>query len=153
MLDKDLAELYGVTTGVLNQAVNRNKGRFPEDFMFQLNSEEMKNWKSQIVISNSSAKMALRKPPYVFTEQGVAMLSGVLRSKRAIQVNIGIMRAFVQMREAMIAHKDLAQKLSAMEKKYDHQFAVVFDAIRQLMEPPPVQPKGRIGYIVSKEKE
>ena len=130
MLDRDLAELYGVTTAVLNQAVSRNKQRFPEDFMFQLNAKEFDNLISQIVTSSWGG---LRKRPHAFTEQGVAMLSGVLKSKRAIQVNVGIMRAFVQMREAMIAHKELAQKLNVMEKKYDHQFAVVFDAIRQMM--------------------
>jgi hypothetical protein len=116
--------------------------------MFQLNNKEFENLKSQIVTSSWGG---LRRAPYAFTEQGVAMLSGVLRSKRAVQVNIGIMRAFVQMREAMIAHKELARKLNEMEKKYDYQFTIVFDAIRELMEPPPVPPKHHIGYIVPKE--
>jgi hypothetical protein len=153
MIDSHLAELYGVTTSALNQAVNRNKDRFPGDFMFQLSKEELENWKSQIVISKSASKMGLRKAPYAFTEQGISMLSSVLRSKRAVQVNIGIMRAFVQMREAMIAHKELARKLDDMEKKYDRQFAIVFDAIRKLMEPPPLPPKRPIGFIVSKERD
>lgn len=153
MIDSHLAELYGVTTAALNQAVSRNKTRFPADFMFQLTPAELANWRSQTVISNSGAKMGLRRSPYAFTEQGIAMLSTVLRSKRAIQVNIGIMRAFVAMREAMIAHKELARQLNGMEKKYDAQFKIVFDAIRQLMEPPPVQPKRSIGYIVPKDTQ
>ena len=150
MLDSHLAELYGVTTAALNQAVSRNKDRFPDDFMFQLNEKEFKNLISQSVTSSWGG---LRKPPNVFTEQGVSMLSSVLRSKRAVQVNIGIMRAFVQMREAMIAHKELARSLTEMEKKYDRQFSVVFDAIRKLMEPPPAPKKRPIGYIVPKENE
>jgi len=152
MFDSHLAELYGVTTSALNQAVRRNKDRFPGDFMFQLSAAELESWKSQIVISNSSAKMGLRKPPSVFTEQGVAMLSSVLRSKRAVQVNIGIMRAFVKMRETMISHKDLSRRLFDMERKYDKQFRVVFDALRGLMEPPPVPPKRPIGFI-ARDKE
>lgn len=147
MLDSHLAELYGVTTKALNQAVSRNKDRFPEDFMFQLSAVELENWRSQFVTSNSSAKMGLRRPPYVFTEQGVAMLSSVLHSKRAVQVNIGIMRAFVKMREAMIAHKDLSRRLNDMERKYDKQFLVVFDALRELMEPPPAPSKKQIGFV------
>ena len=148
MFDFDLSELYGVTTKVLNQAASRNKLRFPSDFMFQLNKSEFEILKSQIVTSSWGG---IRRPPYAFTEQGVAMLSGVLRSKRAIQVNIGIMRAFVEMREALITHKELARKLNDMEKKYDHQFAVVFDAIRKLMSEPPVPKKNQIGYIKSKD--
>ena len=146
MLDRDLAELYGVPTGVLNQAVKRNRRRFPNDFMFQLSKEEVENWKSQIVISNSVVRMGLRKRPYAFTEQGVAMLSSVLHSDRAIDVNIAIMRAFVQLRELLATHKDLARKLDALEKKYDAEFQVVFEAIRQLMLPPPEKPKGRFGF-------
>ena len=151
MLDSHLAELYGVTTTALNQAVRRNKSRFPKEFMFQLTPSDLENWRSQTVMSNSAAKMGLRRPPYAFTEQGIAMLSTVLRSKRAIQVNIGIMRAFVAMREAMIAHKELARHLNGMEKRYDAQFKIVFDAIRQLMEPPPVPPRRSIGYITPKD--
>ena len=146
MLDRDLARLYGVTTGALNQAVQRNLGRFPEDFMFRLSKTELENWRSQFVTSNPAQKMALRRPPYAFTEQGVAMLSSVLRSRRAILVNIEIMRAFVRMRQILAAHADLARKLAALEKKYDAQFKVVFDAIRELMTPPPEPPRGKFGF-------
>ena len=150
LLDRDLAALYGVATGVLNQAVKRNLQRFPDDFMFQLSPEEMQNWKSQIVISNPGAKMALRNRPYAFTEQGVAMLSSVLHSERAIDVNIAIMRAFVRLREILSTHKDLAAKLEKMETKlgeHDHHFQVVFEAIKQLMSPPsPPAKKRRIGF-------
>ena len=144
MLDKDLAELYDVETRVLNQAVKRNIKRFPKDFMFQLNSKETENWKSQIVMSNS-VKMGARRNPFVFTEQGVAMLSSVLKSERAILVNIAIMRAFVQLRELIASNDKLAKKLNELEKKYDAQFRVVFDAIRKLMEPAE-KPKRKIGF-------
>jgi hypothetical protein len=146
LLDRDLAELYGVTTKVLNQAVRRNRKRFPEDFMFQLTKEEFENWRSQFVTSNLTAKMGLRRRPYAFTEQGVAMLSSVLNSERAIEVNISIMRAFVRMREFLSAHKDLARRLDELERKYDSQFKVVFEAIRQLMSPPVPPPRRRIGF-------
>ena len=157
MLDRDLAALYEVETRTLNQAVRRNIKRFPEDFMFQLSKEEFKNWKSQIVISNSE-KMGLRKLPSVFTEQGVAMLSSVLNSERAIMVNIQIMRAFTKLRELLATHKDLQRKIETLEGKYkqhDKQFKVVFEAIRQLLEPPPVpeKPKRRIGFTGSWEKK
>jgi hypothetical protein len=145
LLDRDLAELYGVETRTLVQAVKRNKARFPCDFMFQLSKAELENWRSQFVMSNLSAKMGVRRPPYAFTEQGVAMLSSVLRSKRAVQVNIEIMRAFVRLRELLATHADLARRLDELEKKYDKQFAVVFDAIRQLMAPPR-EPVREIGY-------
>ena len=144
MLDKDLAELYGVTTGQLNQAVTRNLDRFPEDFMFQLTEREFSNLISQFVISSWGGT---RKLPRVFTEQGVAMLSSVLKSKRAVQVNIQIMRTFVRLREILSSHKDLARKLEVLEKKYDAQFKVVFEAIRQLMAPPPVPKKRQIGFL------
>lgn len=144
MLDQDLATLYGVTTKVLNQAVRRNLGRFPEDFMFRLTAEEVEPMRSQIV---TASKRNVRFQPYAFTEQGVAMLSSVLRSDRAVLVNVEIMRAFVRMRQLLAANADLARKLDALEKKYDAQFRVVFDAIRQLMAPPPAEPKrGRIGF-------
>jgi hypothetical protein len=143
MLDRDLAELYGVATMHLNQAVSRNKDRFPDDFMFQLNHEEFENLISQIGISSWGGT---RKPPRAFTEQGVAMLSSVLRSKRAVQVNILIMRAFVKMRELLASHKDLAKRLDELEQKYDKQFAVVFEAIRQLMTPPDPPKKEKIGF-------
>ncbi len=148
MLDVDLAKLYGVAVGRLNEAVKRNSKRFPRDFMFRLSLQELINLKSQIAIS-SSRWGGRRHQPYAFTEQGVAMLSSVLNSARAVQVNIEIMRAFVKLRELLASHKDLALKLAAMEKKYDSQFKVVFDAIRVLMtpiEPPEPPPKPRIGF-------
>ncbi|SPF52108.1 hypothetical protein SBA4_4830015 [Candidatus Sulfopaludibacter sp. SbA4] len=116
MLDADLAELYQVPTKALKQAVRRNRDRFPEDFMFQLSKEELENWRSQIVTSNPAAQMGLRRPPYAFTELGVAMLSSVLHSKRAIQMNIVIMRAFVRMRELLASHKDLARRIEEVEE-------------------------------------
>jgi hypothetical protein len=143
MLDSDLAELYGVSTKVLNQAVKRNKPRFPGDFMFQLSVAEVEALRSQFVTSKRRGGRQYR--PYAFTEQGIAMLSSVLRSERAIQVNIMIMRAFVRLREMIVSHKDLARRLAELEKKYDTQFKVVFDAIRQLMEPMPPKPR-RIGF-------
>jgi hypothetical protein len=147
ILDTDLAALYQVSTSALNQAVQRNRDRFPEDFMFQLNKAEFENWKSQIVISNSAAKMGIRRRPYAFTEQGVAMLSSVLKSHRAIAVNITIMRAFVRLRQLLATHKDLAQRLTEMERKYNKRFRVVFDMLRQLTEPPLEPPKRAIGFI------
>ena len=146
MLDRDLASLYGVPTKVLLQAVKRNLNRFPSDFMFQLSGEELGKWRSQIVTSNPAARMGLRRRPYAFTEQGVAMLSSVLRSERAVLVNVEIMRAFVRMRQILAAHAGLARKLDALEKKYDAQFKVVFDAIRQLMAPPPEPQRRKIGF-------
>ncbi len=135
MLDRDLAALYGVSTKVLLQSVRRNAERFPADFMFQLTDEEVEILRSQFVTS-SSGHGGRRYIPYAFTEQGVAMLSSVLRSKRAVEVNIAIMRAFVRLRQILASHADLARKLDELEKKYDKQFAIVFEAIRQLMEPP-----------------
>jgi hypothetical protein len=146
LLDSELAILYGVETRDLNQAVKRNEKRFPEDFMFQLSAEEFMNWRSQIVISNPAAKMGLRRRPYAFTEQGVAMLSSVLRSDRAVAVNIEIMRTFVRLRQMLASHADLARRLDELEAKYDSQFRVVFDAIRQLMAPPDPPKKPRIGF-------
>jgi hypothetical protein len=144
MLDSDLAQLYGVTVGRLNEAVKRNEDRFPGDFMFQLTKAEFEHLKSQIAIS-SSTWGGRRHAPYVFTEQGVAMLSSVLRSKRAIEVNIAIMRTFVRLREMISSNKALARRLSDLEKKYDGQFRVVFEAIRGLMAEP--TPKSRrIGF-------
>jgi hypothetical protein len=133
MIDSDLAALYRAQTKVLLQAVKRNKDRFPDDFMFQLTKAEYVILRSQIVTSNRGGR---RYPPYVFTEQGVAMLSSVLRSKRAITVNILIMRAFVQLRELISTHKELAIKLEQMEKKYDHQFRIVFEAIKEIKSVP-----------------
>jgi len=146
MLDRDLARLYKVATGNLNKAVTRNLDRFPDDFMFQLSEEEFKNL---IFHFGTSSWGGIRKRPRVFTEQGVAMLSSVLRSKRAVHVNIDIMRTFVRLREILASHAELARKLDTLEKKYDTQFKVVFDAIRKLMPPPPPEPENprpRIGF-------
>lgn len=150
MLDRDLAELYGVPTKSLKQAVNRNLARFPGDFMFVLTRQEFANWRSQFVTSNSD-KMGLRHPPMAFTEQGVAMLSSVLNSEQAVLVNIAIIRAFVRLRQLLASHEDLARKLAELEKKYDAQFSVVFDAMRELMEPP-VPPKKEIGFHVKERR-
>lgn len=151
LLDRDLAELYGVETKVLNQAVKRNIARFPSDFMFQLSVEELNEWRSQFVTSIGNARMGMRRPPFAFSEQGVAMLSSVLRSDRAVAVNIEIMRAFVRLRGMLASNAALAQHLSELEQKYDKQFRVVFDAIRQLMTPPQSHPKGRIGFRADPE--
>jgi hypothetical protein len=144
MLDADLALLYGVETKALVQAVKRNLARFPDDFMFQLTREEFDNLRSQFVTSSSWG--GRRYPPYAFTERGVAMLSSVLRSERAVQVNIEIMRTFVKLRRLLATHEELARKLDALERKYDRQFKVVFDAIRELMTPPDPKPRRRIGF-------
>ena len=175
MLDSDLARLYGVEARALNQAVARNRKRFPADFMFQLMPGEYESLRSQTVISkkggttddlSQSVMSSLRRRdqrlrsqimtskkgrggrrfrPYAFTEQGVAMLSSVLRSSRAVEVNIAIMRTFVQLRRLMDTNRDLARKIEALEKKYDEQFAVVFDAIKELIAPPE-PPKKQIGF-------
>ena len=145
MLDRDLAELYGVKTRDLNKAVERNRDRFPGDFMYQLTREEVAILKFQF---GTSSWGGTRKPPNVFTEQGVAMLSGVLHSKRAVQVNIAIMRAFVKLRELLLTHKELAQKLEELERKYqlhETDIQVIFEAIKKLLEPPPEPPKPRFG--------
>ena len=144
MLDRDLAALYQVETRVLKQAVRRNMERFPDDFMFELTAEEFENWRSQFVISNAD-KMGLRHPPMAFTEQGVAMLSSVLRSPRAIQVNIQIMRAFTQLRRMLGGYKELKRKIEDMEQKYDQNFQIVFEAIKQLLEVE-ARPKKKIGF-------
>ena len=146
MLDWDLAALYGVATKVLVQAVRRNLSRFPPDFMFQLRSQELRILRSQFVTSSLKRQWGGRRySPYAFTEQGVAMLSSVLRSKRAIQVNVEIMRAFVRLRQVLASHAGLARKLNALERKYDAQFKVVFDAIRELMASP-ARRRRRIGF-------
>lgn len=147
MLDSDLAALYEVETKTLVRAVRRNRDRFPKDFMFQLSQVEWRNLRCQI--GTSSLHGGRRFRPYVFTEQGVAMLSSVLSSPRAIQVNISIMRAFVELRDMLLSHKDLAKKLEELEGKYDKQFKMVFDAIRQLMAPPIPKNKRRIGFKLS----
>lgn len=145
MLDSDLATLYGVETKVLNQAVRRNIERFPEDFMFQLTSDEAERLRSQSVTSKSG-RGGRRTAPYAFTEQGVAMLSSVLSSPSAIRVNIEIMRAFVRLRQMATSNADLARKLNALERKYDGQFKIVFAAIRELTEPPIKKRSRRIGF-------
>jgi len=163
LLDADLAALYGVSTKVLNQAVKRNLSRFPDDFMFQFTAQEWERLRSQIVttskgadrnwsqiVTSSRKHRGLTYRPYAFTEQGVAMLSSVLRSPRAVEVNIAIMRTFVQLRRLMDSNRDLARKIEAMEKKYDEQFAVVFDAIKRLIaedQTKTARPKRRIGFL------
>ena len=144
MLDADLATLYGVETKVLVQAVKRNRERFPADFMFQLTKEEFRLLRSQSV--TSSAWGGRRYPPYAFTEHGVAMLSSVLSSERAVLVNVQIIRTFVRLRQLLASHADLARRLADLERKYDSQFKIVFDAIRQLMAPP-VKKRRPIGFV------
>lgn len=149
MVDYQLAELYDVQTRVLIQAVKRNLNRFPEDFMFQLSLKEFASLRSQIVISNGNRRGGRRYLPYVFTEQGVAMLSSVLNSDRAIQVNIAIMRTFVKLREILSTHKELALKLKQLEmrlEKHDEEIQAIFQAIAELMAPPPEKPKNPIGF-------
>ena len=149
ILDADLADLYGVETRALTQAVKRNLSRFPADFMFQLSDEEAKLLRSQIVISKKR-RGGRRYLPYAFTEQGVAMLSSVLNSERAVEINIEIMRAFVRLREVLLTHKDLARKLDALERKFeshDVHIRSLFEAIRQLMTPPEPN-KRKIGFLV-----
>lgn len=147
MLDYDLAELYGVATKILNQAVKRNTKRFPDDFMFQLNFQEVRRLRSQSVTLKRGQHIKYR--PYAFTEHGILMLSSVLNSERAIQVNIEIMRAFVRLRELIGSNKELTKRLDELEKKYDSQFKVVFDAIRELMTPVEPPSKPRIGFRTS----
>jgi len=147
MLDADLAQLYNVPTSRLNEQVKRNRKRFPSDFMFQLNRNEMNSLISQNAISNTG-RGGRRSSAYAFTEQGVAMLSSVLKSDRAVRVNIAIMRAFVKLREILATHRELAQKIEALERNYqnhDEQIQAVFDAIRQLLEPP-IPVKRRMGF-------
>lgn len=151
LLDEDPAELYGVESKVLNQAVKRKLERFPEDFMFRLTEDEYARLRSQSVTSKTRG--GRRYPPYAFTEQGVAMLSSVLNSPRAVRVNIEIMRAFVRLRRMLAGHEDLARKLADLERKYDAQFRVVFDAIRGLMADPAPAPRRAIGFRREKEEE
>jgi phage regulator Rha-like protein len=150
MLDADLAHLYGVETGALTRAVRRNANRFPADFMFQLTKKEFEDLRCQNGISSEWG--GRRYAPYAFTEQGVAMLSSVLRSERAVLVNIEVVRAFVRLRELLASHADLARKLTDLEKKYDAQFKIVFDAIRALMAPPASENKNPIGFVPSKNR-
>jgi hypothetical protein len=145
MLDSDLAKLYGVPTRRLNEQVRRNRDRFPDDFMFQLTSQEAAALRSQDVTSKQG-RGGRRYAPLVFTEQGVAMLSSVLHSERAVRVNIEVMRAFVRLRAMAFSYKDLANRIHALEQKYDARFKDVFDAIRALMAPPRSGPQRRIGF-------
>ena len=151
MMDSDLAKLYGVETKMLLRAVKRNIGRFPSDFMIQLSKEEFENLRFHF--GTSSQWGGRRYPPYVFTEQGVAMLSSVLTSERAVKVNIEIMRAFVKLRQMLASNAELARKLDALEKKYDAQFKAVFDAIRALMKPPDPKKKHPIGFVSGKRQK
>ncbi|MDD5197161.1 MAG: ORF6N domain-containing protein [Candidatus Omnitrophica bacterium] len=145
MLDSDLARLYDVQTKVLIQAVKRNADRFPDDFMYQLTWQEFMDLRSQIVTSSLGGRRYL---PYVFTQEGVAMLSSILSSERAVKVNIQIMRAFVQLRRMLLTNAGLRRKIEEMEKKYDKKFAIVFQAIKQLLEPSPIKPKPPIGFRI-----
>ena len=152
MLDKDMAELYGVETKVLNLAVKRNIARFPSDFMFQLNKEEMETLRFQIETSKAG-RGGRRYLAFAFTEQGVAMLSGILNSKRAIQVNIQIMRTFAKIKEILLSNQELSKRLAELENKYgdhDEKIKIIFEAIRQLLEPPPASAKPKIGFYVEK---
>ena len=143
MFDKDLAQLYGVDTSQLTRQVRRNIDRFPPDFLLTITKQEIAILKCQFGISSWGGT---RKPPFAFTEHGILMLSSVLNSKRAIQVNIQIMRTFSQLREMLAGNKDLRKKIEEMEKRYDHQFQIVFKAIKELLEPPAPKPKGAIGF-------
>ncbi len=147
MMDSDLAELYGVPTKRLNQQVTRNINRFPDDFMFQLTAEEADALRSQNATSNAG-RGGRRYQPRAFTEQGAAMLSSVLRSEQAVEVNIAIMRTFTKLREMLAGHEDLRRKIEGIERKYDEQFKVVFDAIRKLLAPEEPPKKRRIGFII-----
>jgi hypothetical protein len=146
MLDADLADLYGVPTKRLNEQVKRNKDRFPEDFMFQLTREEVDALNRSQIATGTQKHRDPRFPPYAFTEHGTVMLANVLKSHTAISASIQVVRAFVRLREILATHKDLAQKLEALEKKYDRQFKIVFDAIRQLMAPEEPPKQQRIGF-------
>ena len=146
ILDRDLASLYEVPTKAFNQAVRRNFDRFPSDFMFELTWDEVEGLQSRSQFVTLKKGKNIKYLPLAFTEQGVAMLSGILKSQRAVHVNIEIMRAFVRLRNMLATHKDLAKQLQEMEKRYDHQFKMVFDAIRQLMAPPSAPAKRKIGF-------
>lgn len=149
MLDSDLAFLYGVQTKVLIQAIKRNKDRFPADFMFQMSKKEFENWRSQIVTSNPGAKMGLRRPPYVFTEHGISMLSSVLNSKRAIHVNILIIRAFIKLRELLATHKDLIleiEKIKKEQKGQSQKILSIISVINQMLNPPVDENKEPMGF-------
>jgi hypothetical protein len=155
LLDADLASFYGVATKALNQAVKRNRDRFPEDFMFRLTAKETQQLNRSQFVTATAKHRNPRYPPFAFTEQGVAMLSSVLRSKRAVQVNIEIMRAFVRLRKILAVNADLARRLEALEKRvgdHDEHFASVIQAIRELMAPPPAPKRRRIGFRRTEDK-
>jgi len=158
ILDHDLATLYGVATKVLNQAVKRNLDRFPEDFMFQLTKAETEEWqrlrpsRSQIVILNKTRGTNIKYQPYAFTEHGILMLSSVLKSQRAVQVNIQIMRTFVRLRQMLASHDSLIERLDELEENYDAKFKIVFSAIRQLMNPR-ARKRKPIGFRLNAEKK
>jgi hypothetical protein len=155
MLDRDLAELYGVETKVLKQAVRRNAGRFPEDFMFEMSREELETWRSQNVTSNLGDRKGLRYAPFCFTEQGVTMLSCILNSERAIAVNIQIIRIFARLRAMVLTHKDILLKLEQLERKvtaHDEDIKMIFDALKQLLNPPQ-EPRPKIGFKRKDEQE
>ncbi len=159
MLDRDLAEMYGVETSQLKRQVKRNIDRFPDDFMFEMNKEELQNWRSQFGISNED-KMGLRYTPFCFTEQGVAMLSSVLSSKTAINVNIQIIRIFTRIREVLLTHKDVLLKMEQLEKKmlkqdektnkHEEEIQLIFNALKKLLNPP-TEPMRKIGFKHAKE--
>jgi len=154
MLDRHLAAIYGVETRALIQAVTRNPDRFPADFIFQLSKDELENWRSQIVMSNPASKMGLRRPPYAFTELGVAMLSSVLKSERAVRMNIIIMRAFVKLREILATHKDLARAIEDIGRRQEEQgeqITAIIETINQMLLPEPVPEKRRIGFNAGDE--
>jgi hypothetical protein len=147
MLDADLAALYGVETKALNQAVKRNRGRFPDDFMFRLTPQEVEELNRSQIVTGSEKHRDPRQPPYAFTREGIAMLSGVLRSRRAIQVNIGIMRAFILQGELLLSHRDLGRRLAELEKKYDTKFHVIFKVLRSYLAAPPRPGRRHIGFL------
>ena len=151
MLDSELAQIYGVDTGALNRAVKRNTSRFPVDFMFQLTTEEAVSLRCQIGISNEG-RGGRRYLPYAFTEHGALMLANVLNSERAAQTSVQVVRAFVKLRQLLASNAELARKVNAIEKKYDAQFKIVFDAIRQLMSPPE-KPRREIGFHVKHNED
>ncbi|MEW5798722.1 MAG: ORF6N domain-containing protein [Bacteroidota bacterium] len=155
MLDSNLAELYGVRTKVLNQAVKRNKDRFPKDFMFQLSNSESNSWMKYKISRSQNVTLKrgqnIKYRPYAFSEHGILMLSSVLKSKRAVEVNITIMRTFVRLRRMLASNEFLSRKLKELEKKYDEQFQIVFDAIRQILTPPE-KPKKPFGFVIEEPK-
>lgn len=156
LLDADLAALYGVETRVLNQAVKRNRERFPSDFMFQLSARELEAWRSHFVMSNPGARMGLRRAPFAFTEHGALMAATVLNSTRAVETSLYVVRAFVSLRQFLATHKDLARRLEAHEKKltsHDQAIAGLFNTIRQLMAPPEPPKRRPIGFVTPDEKK